>query len=246
MKNMTRTPGDLRVLDTPADVAKALADTFERAARDATQTRGHFCVALAGGTTPKAAYALLAQSPYRESVDWSSVHIFFGDERCVPPDHEQSNYRMARETFLEPLGIAPSQVHRMHGEDEPAQAAAAYRDELIATLGELPRFDLVMLGMGPDGHTASLFPGTDPLTDDAALVRAVYSNSQSQWRITLTPRVLNGARAVVFAVEGAGKAKTLAQVREGAYDPAQFPSQIVAPVKGTLTWLVDRAAAGTA
>lgn len=241
---MTRTAGDLRVFESPALVAQALAECFAQHAREAIEARGHFAVALAGGTTPKAAYALLAQAPYRETIPWDGVHIFFGDERCVPPDHEQSNYRMARETFLAPLQIPDDHVHRMRGEDEPAVAAAAYHNDVVATLGDAPRFDLVMLGMGPDGHTASLFPGSDPLAEDHLLVRAVYSQSQAQWRITLTPRVINAARAVVFAVEGAGKAKTLALVREGPLDPTMFPAQIVAPVKGTLTWLVDRAAAG--
>ncbi len=238
-----RNEGELRVYPSPADVATALAQQFVAAAHVAIGSRGRFSVALSGGTTPKATYALLAAPPFAKAIDWSSVEIFFGDERCVPPDHEQSNYRMAREAFLGPLAIPDAHVHRMRGEDDPPRAAVAYRDDLVATLGEQPRFDLVMLGMGPDGHTASLFPGSDPLTDDAQLVRAVYSSSQSQWRITLTPRAINAARAVVFAVEGAGKAKTLAAVREGPYDPTALPSQIIAPTDGTLIWLADDAAA---
>jgi 6-phosphogluconolactonase len=240
---MSRNAGTLRVLPSPADVARTLADTFVTAAREAIAARGRFAVSLSGGTTPKAAYALLAQPPFAAAVDWTRVEIFFGDERCVPPDHEQSNYRMATQAFLEPLHIAAANVHRMHGEEDPAHAAQGYRADLVAALGAQPRFDLVLLGMGPDGHTASLFPGSDPLTDDAALVRAVYSQSQSQWRLTLTPRVLNAARAVVFAAEGASKAATLRAVREGPYDPAARPAQIIAPVDGTLTWLVDEAAA---
>jgi 6-phosphogluconolactonase len=242
---VTRDDGALLVYDGSADVATALAELFVARGRDAIAARGTFSVALSGGTTPKATYTLLAQAPYADALDWDEVEIFFGDERCVPPDHDQSNYKMAYGAFLGPLGIPSGHIHRMRGEDDPAAAAAAYHDELIAALGAHPRFDLVMLGMGPDGHTASLFPGNDPLTDDAKLVRAVYSQSQSQWRITLTPAVLNAARTVVFAVTGAEKTKTLAAVREGPYDPKTYPAQIIVPVDGDLVWLVDRAAAST-
>ena len=239
---MTRDAGTLQILETPADVARALAQTFVDTGSQAIRERGSFSVALAGGSTPKAAYALLAQPPFSNAVDWNKVEIFFGDERCVPPEDEQSNFRTANLGFLHAVGVPAEHIHRMRGEVDPAAAAAAYRDELTTSLGPQPCLDLVMLGMGPDGHTASLFPGTDPLTDAEALVRAVYAPSQSQWRITLTPAVINAARNVIFAVEGAGKAATLKAVREGSYQPATYPSQIVAPLHGTLTWLVDRAA----
>jgi len=241
---VNRNAGTLRVFDTPADVAAALADTFVNCAKDAIAQRGSFAVSLAGGRTPKAAYMLLAQPSRASAIDWEKVQVYFGDERCVPPDDDQSNYKMAREAFLDAVKIPSWNVHRIRAEEEPAKAAEWYRDALVASFGTHPHLDLVMLGMGPDGHTASLFPGANPLTDSGALVRAVYSESQKQWRVTLTPTVLNGARAVVFAVEGAGKTKTLATVREGPYDPTLYPSQIIAPEDGTLTWLVDKAAAG--
>jgi len=241
---MTRDAGTLRVFDTPADVAKALAQTFVEHAQAAIATHGRFAVALAGGSTPKIAYALLAQAPFAVAVDWTAVQIFFGDERCVPPDNDQSNFKTANDAFLRAVGVPAENIHRMRGEDEPADAASLYREELIGTLGPTPRFDLVMLGMGPDGHTASLFPGEDPTTDNRELVRAVYSKSQSQWRITLTPAVLNASRAIVFAAEGAAKRETLAKVREGPLDPTTFPSQIIHPTSGSLTWLVDKAIVG--
>jgi 6-phosphogluconolactonase len=241
---MTRNAGTLKVYDAPADVAEALAKTIVTAGAQAIAGRGHFTLALAGGTTPKAAYALMAAPPFASQLDWTAVEVFFGDERCVPPDNDQSNYKMADDAFLHVLGIPPAHIHRMRGEDDPQSAAVAYREELIATLGPTPRFDLLTLGMGPDGHTASLFPGEDPTTENAALVRAVYSQSQSQWRITLTPALLNASRAIVFAVEGAAKAATLKAVREGTYNPTHFPSQIISPTSGTLTWLADKAAAG--
>lgn len=242
---MTREIGVLQVYETPADVAKALADLFVATGKEAIAARGTFAVSLAGGTTPKAAYALLGSEPYASALDWTKVWIFFGDERCVPPDNDQSNYKTANDAFMARVGIPKANIRRMRGEDDPADAAASYRDELVSVLGLQPRFDLVMLGMGPDGHTASLFPGADPLEGNEMLVRSVYSTSQHQWRITLTPQVLNAARTVVFAAEGAGKTAILKLVREGSYDPSQLPSQIIAPRDGRLIWLVDRAAAGT-
>jgi 6-phosphogluconolactonase len=237
-----RNPGELRIYPAPADVASALAGLFLERARAAIAERDNFAVSLAGGTTPKAAYQLLAGK--RDAIDWNAVQIFFGDERCVPLDHEQSNYRMAREAFLEAVGIPESNVYRMRGEDDPAEAARRYRDVLTGALGDAPRLDLVMLGMGPDGHTASLFPGTDPLTDSGELVRAVYAPTQSQWRITLTPNVLCAGRTIAFAVEGAGKTATLKDVREGAFRPEHYPSQILQTTGNELLWLVDTAAAG--
>ena len=241
---MSRDSGTLEVFASPQDVAAALARLFIDEAHASLAMRGRFAVSLAGGTTPKAAYALLAQLPDARALDWNAIDLFFGDERCVPPDHEQSNYRMARLAFLDALGIPSARVHRMRGEDDPQAAARAYRDDLVAALGTRPRLDLALLGMGPDGHTASLFPGTDPHADDAALVRAVYAPSQAQWRLTLTPQVLDAARTVAFTVEGAAKAAMLKTVREGPYEPSRFPAQSIAPSDGRLLWLVDRAAAG--
>lgn len=237
--------GTLFIYDTPPEVAKALADFFIEHAATAIGARGRFVVALAGGSTPKATYALFTQPPYCDAIDWDAVAFYFGDERCVAPDDEQSNYRMAHDTFLGPMGIADEAVHRMHGEDDPQQAALAYRREIAETLGDEPLFDLVMLGMGPDGHTASLFPGEDPLTDDEERVRAVYATSHNQWRLTLTPSLLNATRALAFAVTGADKAKTLAAVREGTRDPVRYPAQIICPPDESIfVWFVDRAAAG--
>ena len=234
---------DLRVYPQASDVARALAQLFVDAGNAAIAERGRFFVALSGGTTPKSAYALLAQPPLANALDWSAVDVFFGDERCVPPEDDRSNYKMACDALLTAVAIPDRNVHRIRGEDDPHAAAGAYRDEIERALGDHPRFDLVMLGMGPDGHTASLFPGEDPRTDDDALVRAVYSSSQTQWRVTITSVVINAARTVVFAVEGSGKAKTLALVREGPRDVIRLPSQIVAPANGELIWLVDSAAA---
>lgn len=232
----------VRVLDTPEALAAALADTFVRYANEAVDARGHFDVALSGGTTPKAAYALLAQAPRRSQIPWNAVRVFFGDERCVPPADADSNYRMASQAFLDAAGVAPENVHRMRGEDDPRQAALDYADLLVTLLGESPRFDLVLLGMGPDGHTASLFPGLDPRTDQEQLVRAVWVQKMQTHRLTLTPAVINAARHVVIAAEGAAKAAMLQTVLTQAPDFIAHPVQCIAPAGGTLEWLVDRAA----
>ena len=238
-----RNLGELVVFDTPDLLAQAVADAFVADASAAISQRGAFFVALAGGTTPKAAYSLLALEPRRYQVDWRNVFVYFGDERCVAPNDPESNYRTAHETFLSKVGIPDQNVHRMHGEDDPQFAATAYASMLVQTMGDEPRFDLIMLGMGADGHTASLFPGSDPRTDDTRLVRAVYVEKLNAHRISLTPRVINNAHHVLIATEGLTKAPALYAVRKGPYDPQIHPIQIVAPVAGRLSWFVDRAAA---
>jgi 6-phosphogluconolactonase len=235
-------PG-VRVYEDAAAVAHALAETIVRAGQEAIARNGSFHVALSGGTTPRTAYELLARDPDSDELSWSDVFVYFGDERCVPPDDEESNYRMARTAFLDDVGIPQANVHRMRGEIDPKQAAAEYANVLRDDLSTRPHFDLLLLGLGPDGHTASLFPGSPPDEDSQALVRAVYSKSQSMWRITVTPEVINAARRVVFAVEGTSKAPILATVLQGPRDPEKYPAQIVAPQPGKLEWLVDRAAA---
>jgi 6-phosphogluconolactonase len=171
------------------------------------------------------------------------VVFWFGDERCVPPGDEQSNYRMNRETLLDPLGIDPARVHRMRGEDDPTAAAADYDVVLRRELGERPRLDLLLLGMGPDGHTASLFPGTVAGIDNDKTCIAHYVPKLGTWRITLTPRTINDARSVAITAGGAEKAGALHEVLLGARDVDAYPSQLVRPHAGELRWFVDAAAA---
>jgi 6-phosphogluconolactonase len=236
---------DVVVVEDPRDLARTLAESFCVAANNAITARGAFSVALAGGATPKATYALLANPPYRNLIAWRHVRFFFGDERCVPPEHEDSNYRTARETLFAPLEIPSAIVFRMQGEEDPATAATAYAHILTRELGALPILDLVLLGMGPDGHTASLFPGTPP--DDGAQtpVRATLAPADLavRNRLTLTPYAINAARKIIIAVTGAAKAAMLARALNGPYDPTTCPVQIVAPTNGRCTWLADRAAA---
>ena len=238
--------GELRVFETPQTEAAALADLIISEARAAIESRGSFFIALSGGKTPQAAYSLLAATQRRDAIDWPHVFIYFGDERCVPPESDESNYKMAFDSFLSKVPIPPTNVHRMHGEDEPGRAARAYSQMLVETIGEIPRFDLMLLGMGDDGHTASLFPGTDPRTDEERLVRAVFVEKYGVHRLTLTPLVINNSRHVAIAAEGAAKASALHAAREGPYEPAKYPVQIVSPRDGALTWFADKAAASLA
>jgi 6-phosphogluconolactonase len=235
--------GDLQVCADSADLAQALADLIVTSADTAVAERGAFHIALSGGNTPKAAYELLAGNVLRAAVPWEKVSVYFGDERCVPPDDERSNYRMASRAFLDAVPIPRGNINRVRGEIDPGLAANEYASTLRANFGSTPQFDLVLLGLGEDGHTASLFPGSDPDLNDRALVRAVHAQEQDMWRVTITPAVINAARHVAFAVEGTGKAPVLAAVYEGPRDPITYPAQVVAPASGGLTWLVDEAAA---
>lgn len=235
--------GTLEVFDSAEIVANAVADLFVERAGEAIGERGQFCVALAGGTTPRAAYALLADEPRSGQIDWRNVAVYFGDERCVPPDDEQSNYRMAQQTLLRRVPIPAENVFRMRGEDDPASAAQDYANVLRSTLGASPRFDLILLGMGTDAHTASLFPGEDPRREEDALVRAPYVEKAGAYRLTLTPAVINNARCIAVAAEGPSKAEALQSVFREPEDLTQRPIQSVAPHDGELRWLVDREAA---
>ena len=235
--------GDLQIYESSADLAAALAARFAESAEFSITERGAFYVALAGGSTPAAAYEVLAGEPYSTQINWNDVFLYFGDERCVAPDDAQSNYGLAQRTLFERIKIPAHNIHRMHGEDEPARAAQAYTRILKEDLGELPRFDLIMLGMGPDGHTASLFPGSHPSMEETALVIAPYVEALKSHRLTLTPRVINNARHVVIATQGAGKAAALASALHGPIEANVHPVQIVNPSDGTLTWMVDRLAA---
>ena len=234
----------MRVLvhEDRTELAEAAARDFAQRAGEAIDERGRFVVALAGGSTPRTVYELLA-SEYGDTADlnWSRVHAFFGDERTVPPDHEDSNYRMARETLLDHVPIGS--VHRMRGELPPEKAAAAYEEELRSFFGEEPpRFDLIMLGIGGDGHTASLFPETAALEVTDRLVVANQVPKLETERITLTIPVINAARAVAFLVAGDDKAEALREILEGEADPRIYPAKFVRPDGGP-TWMVDAEAA---
>jgi 6-phosphogluconolactonase len=238
-------PPEVRVFDTAEEVAAAAARRFAELARDAIAARGLFSVALAGGNTPRRVYELLASDGLREQVSWPAVHVFFGDERQVPAEHPDSNFRMASEALLSRVPVPARNVHRIEGRGDAAANASLYEDELRGFFGEAdwPRFDLVMLGMGDDGHTASLFPGTPALSEGRAWVVANRVEKLGAWRVTLTAPAINAARHVLFTVNGAGKAARLREVLRGERDPARLPSQLIRPADGALEWFVDKAAA---
>ncbi len=217
------------------------------AAAEAMRARGAFSIALAGGNTPADLYGRLAAPPAVERVDWRATQVFFGDERCVPPSDPESNYGMVRRTLLAGAPIPEDNVHRMAGELPPSVAATMYEDELRHVFriphDAVPRFDLILLGMGPDGHTASLFPGTAALHERQRLAVANRASQLKADRITLTLPVLNNARLAVFLVSGADKADALSAVLEGPPAPERYPAQAVRPGDGRLVWLVDEAAA---
>jgi 6-phosphogluconolactonase len=242
---------ELQVQASASLVAEAAADRFVSSAGDAVRTRGEFIVALSGGSTPRSMYALLAAEPRRSRVDWSRVQILWGDERCVPPDHAASNYRMACEALLSHVPVPEANVHRIRGEDKPEAAAAEY-ERVIRRVLHTPvgpphgtpeaRIDLVLLGLGPEGHTASIFPGSTEVQASAKWVRATYVHAVSMWRITVMPALINAAAEVAFLVSGGEKADILRQVLEGPQQPSLLPAQLIAP-QGSLLWLVDAAAA---
>jgi 6-phosphogluconolactonase len=230
---------ELVVVPDADSLARLAAGRFTDLASTAIAERGRFVVALSGGSTPRPVYTLLAEGLFVSRLDWKRVHVFWGDERCVPPDHPDSNYRMAYRALLEHVAIAPENVHRIPGELPPEEAAAVYRMELAEVLGEDGRFDLILLGMGTDGHTASLFPGTRAVGERERDVVAAWVERLSAWRVTLTLPMINAARHVMFLVSGAAKAPVLARIHAGEALPAGF----VRPQDGQLTWLVDRDAA---
>jgi 6-phosphogluconolactonase len=242
-------PGKLVVLPDAAAVARAAAERIVSRAERAVAASGRFSIALSGGSTPRRLYALLADAgaPYRARIAWDRFHVFFGDERHVPPDDAQSNYRMAREELLERVPIPPANVHRVLAERPADEAASLYEEELRGAFalapGGVPRFDLVLLGMGEDGHTASLFPGTAALAERRRLAVANWVQKFSTFRITLTLPVFDAAAAVVFLVAGPDKAVPLAAVFDPSSAPDAYPCQLIRPESGELLWLADRSAA---
>ena len=246
------TRGTIDVLPTGDALTEAAAQRFVSAADGAIRASGRFVVALSGGSTPRSLYGRLSTEPHASRVEWPRVHLFWGDERCVPPDDPGSNYRMAREVLLDHLPVPEANVHRIRGEDDPVAAAAAYERELRETFTtptgpprSIPgaRFDLVLLGMGDNGHTASLFPGLAAVRETARWVMAEYIDAVSMWRVTLSPVVINAAAQVVFLVSGGAKAGMLRRVIEGPDQPDVLPAQAIAPSESRPLWLVDAAAA---
>lgn len=242
-----KTIADYLVYDTPQRLAEAAAEVFAKYAADGAAARGVARIAISGGSTPKRMLALLAEEPFRSQIDWERLRLYWVDERCVPEDHADSNYRMTREQLLSKVPLAEECVFRMEGELDPEDAASRYEATLRNTFrlegAEAPAFDLVLLGMGDDGHTASIFPNTSAIDAMGTLVAANHVPQKDSWRITLTWPVINHGRRVVFLIEGGAKAEVLHEVLLGGYDPDRLPAQLIRPENGQIGLLLDAEAA---
>jgi 6-phosphogluconolactonase len=241
---------EVRILDTSEELAREAADLFVWLGEQAIREDRPFRVALSGGSTPRALHAALATTPFAGRLDWSKVEFFFGDERCVPPDHPESNYGMANETLFRPLKIAPERVFRMAGEADPEEAVRQYEEILRARLcpagSAWPMFDLILLGLGEDAHTASLFPETAALEETRRLVVSNTAPQGIKHRITLTAPAINHARTILFLVSGSGKAKAVERVlHDQTANARQAPAKLIRPITGRLLWFLDRAAAAS-
>jgi 6-phosphogluconolactonase len=230
-------------------LAGRAAQYFVEMAGEAAAYQGRARIAISGGSTPLATFLMLVDpdQPWRARMPWDKLELYWVDERCVPPDNSESNYRMTREVLLDQVPLRPEQIHRMEGELDPEAAAARYEAELRNSFrlegAESPRFDLIALGMGEDGHTASLFPNTAAIHEMSRLATANYVPQKEAWRITLTWPVINHAKSVFFLIGGADKAQILKDVLTGPHDPERLPSQLIWPSSGILTLILDKAAA---
>ncbi len=235
---------ELLIYPDRAALSRAAAEKFVQLAKEAIAARGRFTVALSGGSTPRELYAQLASNAYRGQVAWEKSYFFWGDERTVPPDHPDSNFRMANEALLSHVPVPPENIQRFLAEKNPEVAATDYEHTLHDFFGnQLPRFDLVLLGLGTNGHTASLFPHTSALNEKTRWAVAVWVPELNTNRLTLTVPVLNHAANIVFLVAGSDKAQVVREVLHGPYEPERLPAQLIQPDDGKLLWLLDQDAA---
>ena len=221
------------IFANPEELARGAAEYFVARSAEAVAKKGFFTVALSGGSTPKALYQLLAES-FHDQVPWSRTHFFWSDERHVPPDHPDSNYRMTYEAMMSRVPVPEDNVHRVHGENPDAAEAANEYEQILLPL------DLILLGLGTDGHTASIFPGSEVLQETKRIVAAPWVDKLNTYRITMTLPLLNSGTSVLFVVSGAEKAGIVKEVLEG---PKQYPAQFVQPTRGQLLWMLDKDAA---
>lgn len=248
METLVSTEGerDVQILSDLEAISHEAASLFVSASRDSIATRKKFAVAISGGSTPRRLYTLLSSSPYCDQVDWHNVHFFWADERCVPKEDEESNFKVAFDRLLSKVPVLDGNIHRINGEEEPEKAARDYEADIREFFGVsgFPVFDLVLLGMGEDGHTASLFPDSKSLEETARLAVPVYLEKDNRSRITLTLPVLNNATQILFLVAGSSKAAVLSEILSDGEKKKEFPAGRIRPVQGKVTWLIDREAAG--
>jgi 6-phosphogluconolactonase len=234
----------LHIYKNTDELSKALADWIVSYISETLKNKDAFTMVLSGGSTPKKLHEVLASTPYREQIDWEKLHFFWGDERVVPFEDDRNNAKMAYETLLSLVPVNPRHIHPMNTEIEPQLAADEYEKLLDQYFNnKTESFDLVLLGMGDDGHTLSLFPGSEIMTESKAPVKFFYLKAQSMYRITLSAPIVNKAKAIVFLATGNNKAHTLKQVIKGEFNPQLYPSQLIKPVHGSLHWYIDELAA---
>jgi 6-phosphogluconolactonase len=235
---------EVSVFQDIEELSRAAAQSFQSLTDAAISAHGFFVVALSGGSTPRRLYALLSSSPYQTTIDWRRIHLFWADERCVPPDHPESNYALLRDSLLVHVPLPRSNVHRIEGEKEPGEAARKYEQSIREFFGtHVPAFDLVMLGVGEDGHTASLFPGSTTLHEVSRTAVPVYRETNKMNRVTLTLPVINHASHVLFLAAGKAKAGVIKNILYEENSKG-YPAGLVWPTSGTLAWFLDREAAG--
>jgi 6-phosphogluconolactonase len=233
----------IKLYESPDQLIAGLADFVVATAKESIRTRGRFNLVLSGGSSPKRLYELLAGEDYRDLVDWPKVDFFFGDERNVPVNHADSNYLMVKRALFEPLHISTEQIFPINTSHSPAQAAEEYEKLIRHHFGDQPtRFDLILLGLGDNSHTASLFPHTKVLHEQTALVKEVHVPEVNMYRITFTAPLINAARAVAFLVYGASKADAVRQIINGDRNIESYPAQLIQPSPGVLYWFLDQAA----
>jgi 6-phosphogluconolactonase len=238
-----RKQNNIQIFDA-GELAKAAAEFIVKVANEAIDASGRFVISLSGGHTPETLYSLLCTEPYQGRIAWDKIFFFWGDERCVPAIDEQNNAHMAKVLLLDHVDVPQSNIYPVQVDLPPEKAAAAYENSIKQFFGSKePCFDLILLGLGENGHTASLFPGTDVLNDHIDLVKEVFVAEQKMFRITMTAKLINKARNIVFLVAGDGKAEILRTVLNAPYQPDKYPAQLIKPVDGNLYWYVDSKAA---
>lgn len=242
--NGSRSAG-VSVFDDLNELSHAAAKLFQRLSRAAIGTKGKFVAALSGGTTPRGLYTLLGSAPYVNAIDWRRIHLFWADERCVPPEHSESNYKLVRDTLLKNISLPEGNIHRVHGEAVPDEAARAYEQDIREFFGTLtfPNFDFILLGVGADGHTASLFPGSSAIAEPARIAVPVYLEALQVNRVTLTLPVINHAANVLFLAAGKAKASILQNILYQD-NSLRYPAGQILTENGTVAWFLDREAAG--
>lgn len=234
----------IHVFETPDDLITATADFVVAQSKKAIQRNGRFSLVLSGGSSPKKLHELLASKSYRDQIEWSKVFFFFGDERYVPADHPDSNYLMAKKTLFDPLNIPAGQVFKMNTSLTPAAGAQAYEKDILAYFSDKPiRFDLILLGLGDNAHTASLFPHTSVLHEKNALVKEIYVEEVKMFRITLTAPLINQSHQIAFLVYGSGKAEAVHHIIDDPSNIEEYPAQLIDPKAGDLHWFLDKGSA---